>query len=95
MKTDDHSDTLGTTLRRALLGGITAVALGGFSHAAVAADELNALVWCDHTDPALIAPFEEKFGVKVPSGDVDPDAAKRILASVDSLTDHVLASRAS
>ena len=27
--------------------------------------ELNALVWCDHTDPALIAPFEEKFGVKV------------------------------
>ena len=26
---------------------------------------LNALVWCDHTDPALIAPFEEKFGVKV------------------------------
>jgi spermidine/putrescine transport system substrate-binding protein len=30
-----------------------------------AAQELNALVWCDHTDPALIAPFEERFGVKV------------------------------
>ena len=30
-----------------------------------AAEELNALVWCDHTDPALIAPFEEKHGVKV------------------------------
>jgi spermidine/putrescine-binding protein len=29
------------------------------------AQELNALVWCDHTDPALIAPFEQKFGVKV------------------------------
>lgn len=29
------------------------------------AQELNALVWCDHTDPALVAPFEEKFGVKV------------------------------
>lgn len=29
------------------------------------AQELNALVWCDHTDPALIAPFEEQFGVKV------------------------------
>ena len=29
------------------------------------AQELNALVWCDHTDPALIQPFEEKFGVKV------------------------------
>ena len=30
-----------------------------------AAEELNALVWCDHTDPALIQPFEEKHGVKV------------------------------
>lgn len=29
------------------------------------AQELNALVWCDHTDPALIEPFEQKFGVKV------------------------------
>lgn len=29
------------------------------------AQELNALVWCDHTDPELVAPFEEKFGVKV------------------------------
>jgi len=29
------------------------------------AQELNALVWCDHTDPALIQPFEQKFGVKV------------------------------
>ena len=29
------------------------------------AGELNALVWCDHTDPALIQPFEEKHGVKV------------------------------
>jgi spermidine/putrescine transport system substrate-binding protein len=33
--------------------------------AAAAQEELNALVWCDHTDPALIAPFEEQFGVKV------------------------------
>ena len=29
------------------------------------AEDLNALVWCDHTDPALIKPFEDKFGVKV------------------------------
>src|SRR5690606_17860136 len=29
------------------------------------AQELNALVWCDHTDPALIEPFEQKHGVKV------------------------------
>ena len=27
--------------------------------------ELNALVWCDHTDDALIKPFEEKFDVTV------------------------------
>jgi spermidine/putrescine transport system substrate-binding protein len=30
-----------------------------------AAQELNALVWCDHTDPELIAPFEEAHGVQV------------------------------
>lgn len=35
------------------------------SSPARAADELNALVWCDHTDPALIEPFEQKFNVKV------------------------------
>jgi hypothetical protein len=29
------------------------------------AEELNALVWCDHTDDALIQPFEEKFDVTV------------------------------
>ena len=27
--------------------------------------ELNALVWCDHTDPALLEPFEKQFDVKV------------------------------
>lgn len=27
--------------------------------------ELNALVWCDHTDPELLAPFEEANNVKV------------------------------
>ncbi|WP_120633767.1 extracellular solute-binding protein [Ruegeria sp. EL01] len=30
-----------------------------------AADDLNALVWCDHTDPALLQPFEEQHGVRV------------------------------
>ena len=33
--------------------------------AAAAQEELNALVWCDHTDPALIEPFEAEHGVKV------------------------------
>jgi spermidine/putrescine transport system substrate-binding protein len=32
---------------------------------ATAQEELNALVWCDHTDPALIEPFEQAFDVKV------------------------------
>ena len=33
--------------------------------AAGAAETLNALVWCDHTDPALIRPFEEANDVRV------------------------------
>jgi len=32
---------------------------------AAQAQELNALVWCDHTDDALIQPFEEEHGVTV------------------------------
>jgi spermidine/putrescine transport system substrate-binding protein len=31
----------------------------------VSAQELNALVWCDHSDPNLLKPFEEANGVKV------------------------------
>jgi spermidine/putrescine transport system substrate-binding protein len=30
-----------------------------------AAEELNALVWCDHTDPAFLEPFEKAHDVKV------------------------------
>ncbi|ROT99451.1 extracellular solute-binding protein [Histidinibacterium lentulum] len=40
-------------------------ALAGLGGAAAAQEELNALVWCDHTDPALIEPFEEAHGVTV------------------------------
>jgi spermidine/putrescine transport system substrate-binding protein len=42
-----------------------ALALVLFAQAADAADELNALVWCDHSDPNLLQPFEEANGVKV------------------------------
>jgi spermidine/putrescine transport system substrate-binding protein len=54
----------GGLARRSLLAAAAAlvVAAGG---AAQAAEELNALVWCDHSDPALIGPFEEANGVKV------------------------------
>jgi spermidine/putrescine transport system substrate-binding protein len=40
-------------------------ALSFSASAALAQDELNALVWCDHTDPALIEPFEQANNVKV------------------------------
>jgi spermidine/putrescine transport system substrate-binding protein len=46
-------------LRAALLALLSSAAFPA------AAQELNALVWCDHTDDALIRPFEEKFGVTV------------------------------
>jgi spermidine/putrescine transport system substrate-binding protein len=44
------------------LGATWLLALAG---AAAAQQELNALVWCDHTDPALIEPFEQAHDVKV------------------------------
>jgi len=44
----------GIVLTACLLVGRTAVA-----------EELNALVWCDHSDPRLLAPFEEAHGVRV------------------------------
>ncbi|WP_137155103.1 extracellular solute-binding protein [Rhizobium sp. FKL33] len=43
----------------------TAVIALGLSAPARAQEELNALVWCDHTDPALIEPFEKANNVKV------------------------------
>lgn len=42
-----------------------AVVLAGVTAPVSAADELNALVWCDHTDPGLIEPFEQQHDVKV------------------------------
>ncbi len=42
-------------MNRLLLGTAAFVAA---SFPALAQEELNALVWCDHTDPALIEPFE-------------------------------------
>jgi spermidine/putrescine transport system substrate-binding protein len=51
-----------TRINKLLLGS-TALTLAATG--ALAEGELNALVWCDHTDPALIEPFEEEFGVTV------------------------------
>lgn len=44
---------------------ISVAVLAASGGAALAEGELNALVWCDHTDPALIEPFEAAHDVKV------------------------------
>jgi spermidine/putrescine transport system substrate-binding protein len=46
------------------LAAVSMLALGAFTAPAIAAD-LNALVWCDHSDPNLLKPFEDANGVKV------------------------------
>jgi spermidine/putrescine transport system substrate-binding protein len=55
--------------RRFLAAGAAVAALSAGvavpGRQARAADELNALVWCDHTHPELLQPFEEANGVKV------------------------------
>ncbi len=43
----------------------TLTALALLATPALAEDQLNALVWCDHTDPALLEPFEKANNVKV------------------------------
>jgi len=48
-----------------LAAGVAAAALLAGASAASATEELNALVWCDHTDPKLIEPFEKANDVKV------------------------------
>lgn len=48
-----------------LFRSVATTALIGAGTAATAQDELNALVWCDHTDPALIEPFEAEHNVTV------------------------------
>ena len=59
-----------TALRRgAALATSTAIAAAGMAATAGSAHaqsrELNALMWCDHADPAFLRPFEEANDVKV------------------------------
>ena len=51
------------------------LAIGLTAGAAHATEELNALVWCDHTDPALLEPFEKRFDVKVKVKDYEGTGA--------------------
>ncbi len=53
------------TRRMLLVAGFAAMAAAAAGTAAAQAEELNALVWCDHADPNLLKPFEEASGVKV------------------------------
>ena len=65
-KTNDRKLTrILNGLGRSLSAVASITVVVGMSVDAYAAKELNALVWCDHTDPALIKPFEEKHDVKV------------------------------
>jgi spermidine/putrescine transport system substrate-binding protein len=52
-------------LTRRLFGAsLAAMAVFG-SYASASAADLNALVWCDHSDPNLLKPFEDATGIKV------------------------------
>ncbi len=52
--------------RTFILRACAAAALGLFlAGPSRAAEEINALVWCDHTDPALVAPFTAATGIAV------------------------------
>lgn len=53
------------SIRSTVSGLVLVGVLSASPHAGAAQQELNALVWCDHTDPALLEPFEKQFDVKV------------------------------
>ncbi len=65
----DKTKTLGdNTMRldfRPVASTAIALALLATASPALAADELNALIWCDHADPDLLQPFEEANDVRV------------------------------
>lgn len=57
---------------RGLFGVATILVAWSTWHGASAeTKELNVLVWCDHTDPALLQPFEEANDVKVNAKEYD------------------------
>jgi spermidine/putrescine transport system substrate-binding protein len=57
--------TATTRAAKRLFGTFAAAMAAAFLCAAAEAQELNALVWCDHSDPEVLKPFEEANGVKV------------------------------
>jgi spermidine/putrescine transport system substrate-binding protein len=57
--------TATTRAANRLLGTFAAAMTAAFLCAAAEAQELNALVWCDHSDPKVLKPFEDANGVKI------------------------------
>lgn len=45
--------------------GASLIVIGTLGLSSAQSADLNALVWCDHSDPNLLKPFEEANGVKV------------------------------
>lgn len=45
--------------------GASLIVIGTLGLSSALSADLNALVWCDHSDPNLLKPFEEANGVKV------------------------------
>jgi len=58
---------IATSNRASGLALIAGTAVLGLTLAAApaSAEEINALVWCDHTDPELLEPFTEATGIEV------------------------------
>jgi spermidine/putrescine transport system substrate-binding protein len=55
-----------TTIRRRARTALLALALAAPpAGGAALAEDINALVWCDHTDPAFLDPFTEATGIRV------------------------------
>ena len=44
---------------------LSATALIGLALSPAFAEDINALVWCDHSDPNFLKPFEDSTGIKV------------------------------
>jgi spermidine/putrescine transport system substrate-binding protein len=57
--------TVRSFTRRLAGASFAAFAVLGLSNSLAGATDLNALVWCDHSDPNLLKPFEDANGIKV------------------------------
>jgi spermidine/putrescine transport system substrate-binding protein len=59
-------ETMTTTFAKTMMRHASAAVFAVVAAATSAgAADLNALIWCDHADPALLKPFEDANGIKV------------------------------